>query len=508
MMALSAQEFQDWLENPSAIRCMLVEVVANINGTDTTLYFSNRPYVTGPTDTPANTAYLPILKTAVSFTESLNLEGTAALNYGDISLNNYNGEYDEALQYVWVGRTIDIWIGDVKYTRDNFTKIFSGIVAEVASSDKDSINLQLRDKLQRLNIPITDTVLGPYGNAGSDNPNKEQILPLVFGEVFNIQPLLMDSATLFGPKYMVNNGPIEAIIEVRDNGVPLQPVTGYTVDLAAGTFTLIKNPAGTITCSVQGDKDTTYNNTVATIIKRIVKDFGKPSLTGTFTDDDFDLTNFSDFDTANQQKVGIYVNTKQNVLDVCAQLASGIGAQLTTTKEGLLRLLKIDIPTTGSQNITDEYIVQYSLSIVSKPEVLSSVKLGYCKNYTVEDKLLTGIPSAHKELFALEWLSKTVTDTATQTLYKHTATPDQKDTLMLSDATGDITAEATRLVNLRKVPRYIYKFTCTSKFMGLKLGDMITLTHRRFGLSNGAAAQIVSISSNWDTGYVDMEVLV
>ena len=87
-------------------------------------------------------------------------------------------------------------------------------------------------------------------------------------------------------------------------------------------------------------------------------------------------------------------------------------------------------------------------------------------------------------------------------------TPEQKDTLMLSDSAGHITAEATRLVNLRKVPRYIYKFTCTSKFMTLKLGDMITLTHRRFGLSGGVAAQIVSIAINWDTGYVDMEVFV
>lgn len=510
-MALTNDQFQAWLEDPTAIRCMLVEVSANILGTETNLYLSNTQYVTGASDTPANTTYLPVLKTSVKFTENLAINGQGSLSYGDISIDNTNGEYDSWLNAAWQGRSISIYIGDPKFVRDDFTKIFSGIVSDINSSDRNTINLQLRDIVQRLNAPITDKVLGNYyqGSIVStsiyDNPNKEQVKPLVFGEVFNITPLLIDPTTL---EFMVNDGPIESIIEVRDNGVPLIISSGYTVDLTKGTFKLLNAPAGTITCSVQGDKNPTYNNTVSSIIKRIVKNFGNPSIAGAITDSDIDLTNFSTFETNHPQNVGIYISSKENVISVCQELADSLGAQLVASRTGLLKLLKITIPTTGTSTITDDYILQNSFAVASKPEIMTTSKLGFCKNWTVQDNLLTGIPSSNKDLLAGEWLSKTYTNTAAQTLFKFSALPEQKNTLMLTDSLNHVTAEATRLVNLWSSQRYTYRFTVTSKFLQLQLGDMITIEHRRFGLSSGKSAQIISSEIDWDTGFMTLEVLI
>ena len=510
-MALTSLQFQQWLEDPTAIRCMLVEVSANISGTETPLYLSNIQYVTGATDTPANTTYLPILRTSVKFTENLSLTSQGSLSYGDISIDNTNGEYDAWLKAAWQGRAISIYIGDPKLTRDNFTKIFSGIVSDVNSSDRNSINLQLRDIMQKLNTPITTEVLGNYYQGAIvptttyDNPNKEQVKPLVFGEVFNITPLLIDPTTL---EFMVHNGPIESIIEIRDNGVPLALTTGYTVDLTKGTFKLLKNPAGVITCSVQGDKNTVYNTTVASIIKRIIKNYGNPSIAGAITDADIDLTNFSTFDTNNPQAVGIYISGKDNLISVCQELADTLGAQLVASRTGLLKLLKVTIPVAGTETITDDYIMQNSFSVSQKPDIMATSKLGFCKNWTVQDNLLTGIPSAHKDLMSGEWLSKTYTNSAAQTLYKLNALPEQKNTLMLTDSLGQVTAEATRLVNLWSTPRYVYRFIATSKYLQLQLGDMVTIIHRRFGLSAGVYAQIVSTEIDWDTGFISLEVLV
>lgn len=510
-MALTNDQFQAWLEDPTAIRCMLVEVSANISGTETNLYLSNVQYVTGATDTPANTTYQPILKTSVKFTENLSLQGQGSLSYGDISIDNTNGEYDSWLKAAWQGRAISIYIGDPKFVRADFTKIFSGIVSDVNSSDRNTINLQLRDIMQRLNTPITDKVLGNYfqgsivSTAVYDNPNKDQVKPLVFGEVFNITPLLIDPTTL---EFMVNDGPIESIIEVRDNGVPLIITSGYTVDLTKGTFKLLNSPAGAITCSVQGDKNTIYNNTVSAVIKRIVKNFGNPSIAGAITDSDIDLTNFSTFETSHPQKIGIYINTKENVINICQQLADSVGAQLVASRTGLLKLLKVTIPTSGTTTITDDYILQNSFSVANKPDIMTTSKLGFCRNWTIQNNLLTGIPSSNKDLLAGEWLSKTYTNSAAQTLFKSNALPEQKDTLMLTDSLGHVTAEATRLVNLWSSQRYTYRFTVTSKFLQLQLGDMITVMHRRFGLSSGSAAQIVSSEIDWDTGFMTLEVLI
>lgn len=512
-MALTTEQFQAWLEDPTAIRCILVETVANIGGTETQIYLSNHNYVTKANESPANTAYLPIVKTSIKFSESLAVGGTgSSISFGDLSIDNTDGSYDIGLQAAWQGRPINIYVGDPRFPRDDFTLILSGIVYDVSSSSKNSISLQIRDKLEKLNTPITEEYLGNYwkGNIVStdvfDNPNKEQVKPLIFGEVFNITPVLIDPSTL---EYMVHNGPIESIIEVRDNGVPLVPSTGYTVNLTKGTFELLRNPAGTITCSVQGDKNPTYNNTTANIIKHILKNYGNPSVMGAITDSDIDLTNFSAFQAAHPHVVGIYISNKDNMIAVCQELAGSVGAELVVSRTGKFKLLKVDVPSQSSISISDEDIIQNTMSISQKPEITTTVKLGYCKNWTVQDKLLTGIPAAHKDLFSGDWLSKTYTNEAAKTLYRQNKLPEQKNTLLLSDASGQVTAEATRLVNLYGTQRYIYKFTTTIKYLQYAVvGNMLNITHSRFGLQNGAYSQIVSTEIDWDTGDVVMEVLV
>jgi hypothetical protein len=510
-MALTTQEFQQWLEDPAAVRCMLLETSANIAGTETQIYLSNRNYVTSPTSSPANTAYLPVLKTSVKFTETLSLDGTGSLSYGDISIDNTTGEYDSWLQAAWQGRVISIYIGDPKFPRADFTLIFSGIVADITSSDRYTLNLQLRDKLETLNTPITEAVLGNYFQGALvptttyDNPNKEAVLPLVFGEVFNITPLQMDPSTL---EFMVHNGAIERIIEVRDNGVPLLAGSGYTANLARGTFKLLTNPAGTITCSVQGSKAPTYINTVGAIIKHIVKNYGNPQVMGAITDENLDLVNFAAFDTAHPQAVGVFITNKDNVLSVCQELASSLGAQLVATRLGKLQLLKVDVPTSTSTKITDDDILYDSLAISQKPNVVATYKLGYCKNWTPQPGLLTGIPSEHKDLLSGEWLTATHTNNAAKVLYKLNALPEQKNTLLLTESLGEVTTEAARLVNLYSTQRYVYRFTCSAKHLRTALGAMVILQHARFDLSTGKPAQIVSVEIDWDTGYTTFEGLV
>jgi hypothetical protein len=512
-MALTTPQFQAWLENPLAIRCILVEVTANISGTETTLYLSNRNYVTGPTDSPANTVYQPVLKSGVSFTEKLELDGGTSLSFGDIAIDNTNGVYDSWLTAAWQSRPISIYLGDPSFTRDNFTKIFSGLVDDISSSDRNTLNLSLRDVLERLNTPITQTVLGNYfkGNIVAtttyDNANKDQVRPLIFGEVFNITPLLMDPTEL---EYMVHDGPIERLIEVRDNAVPLTAGVGYQVNLATGTFKLLTNPAGAVTCSVQGDKNTVYNASVQSIIRHIIKTYGNPDILGAVTDSDieFPTTEFS-------QTAGIYITQKENLLSVCQELANSVGAQLCATRTGKLKLLQITVPAAGGTVITDDDIVQSSLSISQKPTVQSTYRLGYCRNWTVQDRLLTGIPAVHKDFFAQPWISVTSTNETAKNLYKQNTLPEQKDTLLIDntpippETKGTVTLEAERLVALRSVQRYVYRFTTTIKFLqSAILANMITLTHRRFGLSAGAAAQIISSEIDWDTGFITLEVLV
>lgn len=239
-MSVSLSTFQAWLKNDNAVRCVLVEVDVKLSGgSTTTRYFSNTGYVTAAADVPANTIYYPYVSGGVKFTESISLDGNFSLSYGDIELRNVNGELDSWLNDYWSNRRIKVFIGDKSWVRDDFWQIFDGVVTGIDSRKRETLNLKLSDKLQRLNYPVTEAKLGGVTS------NADKLLPLCFGECHNVEPLLADPAN---HEYVVHNGQIEDIIEVRDNGVPVT----VTEIPATGRFRLSASPAGQITASVQG----------------------------------------------------------------------------------------------------------------------------------------------------------------------------------------------------------------------------------------------------------------
>lgn len=490
-------EFLAWLKSPQAIRVTLVEVVANVAGVETTRYLSTRPYVTGPADTPAHQKYSPALATAggVKFTEQLSLEGEASLSAGDVEIHNFNGERDSWLNDVWDNRSLKAYIGDPRWARADFRLIFNGTVATLgAPSSRDVLTLKLRDKLQQLNTPLIETKLG------GTTQNKDQILPLLFGEAHNITALFTNPTTL---EYQVHNTAVEDIFEVRDNGLPVS----ITKTNATGKFVLNQQSAGAITVSAQGDKgDGTYRNTVAALIQRIATGYGKASQR--FTSGDLDATNLAAFASAHPQPVGAYFSDRTNVLVACQLLAGSIGAQMVMSRAGLLRLIQISLPPSGTPvEVRERQMVERSLTIVDRPEVKASVLLGFNKNYTVQADLVTTIPQEHKDLFAKEWLTSTQSDSTVATKYRLDTEPVQKDTALLRRAEAD--AEALRQLNLWKVARTVYRFQATADMLLLlELGSACTIYNRRYNLQAGATGMVIALTPDWATGRVEVSVLV
>ncbi len=487
-------DFLAWLKNQSAARITLVEVVVNVSGVETTRYLSTGGYVTSATDSPANTQYEPIITQGITFTEQLSLTGGASLSAGDISVYNYSGERDGWLNNVWDGRGIQVFVGDAAWAREDFRMIFNGVVSGLGSKDRNTLNISLRDKLGRLNYPLSDVKLG------GTTVNKDALLPLCFGEGHNINPLLSDPALL---QYAVHGGAVENSVEIRDNGIPVSA----TVDNSTGRFVLNQASVGQITASVQGDKYSgIYSNTISSLVQRIVTGYGKAS--ERFVTDDLDTTNLSAFDTAHPQPVGIYAEGRENVLTTCDSLASSVGAQVVMSRLGKMRLVQLAIPGTGAAvDIGPAQMLEKSLSIAERPEVASTFQLGFNKNYTVESGLVTAIPEEHKRLFAEEWLTTTQTDNTVATKYKQDTAPVMIETALLRRTDADV--EASRRLALWKVQRTVFQMTCTADMLLLlELGGAVTLTHDRFGLSAGVAGTVISLAPDWATGKVVVKVIV
>lgn len=484
--------YNAWLAALDVRRCVLIEVVARVSGVETTRYLSNTGYVTGAADTPANAVYLPIIAGGVTFTERISLDGSASLSFGDIEIDNPNGERDAWLQDVWVNRAVAVYFGDPGWARADFRLIFSGVVADLDSRAAGRLNLKLRDKLQRLNTPLTETKLG------GGTANKERLLPLTFGECHNVTPLLTNPATL---EYQVHGGAIEGVIEVRDSGVPVSA----TPTVATGKFTLAATPSGEITCSAQGDKPSAYSTNIATLVERLATGYGQA--TSRFSAGDLDAANLAAFAAAHTQPVGLYADDRMSVLEACQQLAASVGAQVVMSRAGLLQLIQIALPPSGTPAaITAADMLAGSLQIEERRDVVAAVRLGYCHNWTPEQNLQTGIPDEHKAMYAAEWLDVTASDSAVATTYRLHAEPPREETCLLVEA--DANAECTRRLNLRKVPRTVYRFTGFARMLTLALGQAVTLTHDRFGLSGGATGMVVGLAPDWLGARATVWVLV
>lgn len=475
-----------WLKKGGKASVVLVEV-----GTAEPKYLSNFGYSTLPTDTPANRVYTACVSGGVTFSERLSLDGQATIDYGDIVIDNQDGRFDSWLTEVWRNKPITLLKGGLDWLYSDFYPIFTGVVANLDSSDRTQLVIKLRSKLERLNTPVSDTLLG------GSSQNADRLIPWTLGECHNITPLLTNESQL---EYQFNGDSAERVIEVRANGVPVS----RTDFLGTGKFRLTANPAGaTITASVQGDLS--YVNTVATLVQRLATQFGTPS--ERLTNDDLDLVQLGNFNLTHQQPVGVYLSDRANVLQVCQELAASVGAQVTMSRLGKLQLRKVALPGEGTPKVLgpSDYLV-HTLRLVSRPDVVAGIRLGYCKNWTVQDTLDTGIPSAHKDLYAQEWKTVTRRDSAVAAAYKLYADPEQKDTLLLRGT--DATNEADRLLNLWKVQREVYSMTCWPHMLTLFLGQAVTLKGDRYNLNAGKAGVVVALQSDWLNDRITVEVLV
>ena len=488
---MTDSEFVNWIKNGGR-PTVLVEAVARVAGVETTLYMSNTGYTTSPSDAPPNQNYLPVLRQGLTIRSEINMDGSPSISWGDVELDNTGGVIDEWLNYVWRGRSLNIYVGDSSWVRSDFRHIFVGTMDGIGASGRDLLNIKLRDKMELLNTSVTDTLIGGASN------NKDKLVPMLFGECHNIEPVLKDPTTL---RYKIHNGPVESIIEVRDEGVPVD----FTPYLSVGEFTLANSPIGTVTVSAQGHKfGGTYRNTVAKLIQGIVTEFGTTPLTAV----DIDVSNFNAFDAANQQAIGIYLTDKANIAQLISDIGGSIGAQAVFSPSGLLQLHRILPPEleTPTTSIGDNHIKLETFSIDEVTEVKAAVKLNYCKNWTVQENLRSAIPPEHKDLYAKEWFEAREVDSTVGTIYNLPLEVEAEDTYLLS--TSDAENEAIRRLELVSNQRMIISFTTNMSCILTLLGGYVSVTNKRYGFASGKTAQVLSVTLDPFKNEIQFQVFV
>lgn len=245
-MPKTVTEIKSWLDMPNTRRCILADITYYSSGSENTLYLSTDSYYSG------NIEYIPIIVGGVSFGESLSADLAISINYGTLELENTGGTYDNFLTYIWKRRSIKIYIGDASWVKTDFVTIFDGLVDNLVSSGESRLQLTLVDKLENLNETITTRTLKNLSGYTAQNTQEEKLLPVLFGEVFNLSPILVDNGTGF------DTGPWGATISgiQSTSGISI----GQTITATAGVGRLY---GGTATATISAIID---QNTVSYIV--------------------------------------------------------------------------------------------------------------------------------------------------------------------------------------------------------------------------------------------------
>ncbi|HEX5126484.1 MAG TPA: hypothetical protein VFW00_07065, partial [Rhodocyclaceae bacterium] len=463
-MTISDAQYAAWLDDPTAQRVTLYRIGCISGGTQITRYLSNTAYGGGSSATP----YLAIIAKDLEIAQSISIDSTPRLSAGDIQIHNLHGEYDSWRNDIWANQSALAYVGDVRWAEADFRLQAVCTVADIKEEgDRKLIAFEFRDAMQRLNTPVSEAKM-----------TNGVLYPIALGEVPNMTPKY-DSVS---GKWYYHNGPVEGLIEPRTDGK--RRSSDVTDDVANGRFGFNNAVGpGILTCSVQGDKTGgTYRNTIASLVQLLATSYGKASTR--MTTGDIDTANFSAFDSANPQPVGLPILDRTNVIDAIAKLASSKGAQVLPSMLGKLRILQYAIPTTATLNIPRSMQVRRSLTPVTRSKVQAAVQIGFCRNYTVEPNLQTSLPPEHKQMFAQEWqLYTTPVDTTTQAAYSLFADPTMEETCLLTFA--DAQTEGLRRQSIKKVPHTTYRMELLPAGLLVQLGEARNLFDDRFGMQSG-----------------------
>ncbi len=477
-MTISDAAFKAWLQADNQVRAVLIEAKAYSGGAEVTRYLSNVPYTSRPTDTPANIPYDDAIRAVPSFQGRLNeaFMGFTVPSYGDADIDNSSGVRDGWLDDAWDGRALKVLIGDPAWPRNDFRTILDGVCADIYAKGRDVLALKLRDKSWMLNVTAQAVLMtGTTANA-------EQPKPIAVGQCFNVEPVLETAAT---HKYRVHDGAVDAITEVRDNGVSVS----YTADLADGSFVLLAAPAGRITCDVRGAKPGgVYHETVADIVQYLVTTHSQ------LTTADIDAASFSAFDVACPQPVHEYVRERDNLIQVIDRIVTSVGGFWTFSRSGLLQLGRLDSPSgTPAIELLEDDVSENGISVADRQIPVDTVRLGYRRNFTPQpDGLAGAVTEANRASFAAEYLVATATNAGITTPHKLAPNPDLISTQLTVAADAD--AEATRRATVRGTIRKTFLVDCYMLPLSINLGQVVRLKHSRFGFAAGELAVLIGIN--------------
>lgn len=487
-----------------------------------THYFSSAGFVTGASDTPPHTAFQPRIQQPClmrrDWFEKGQTFGASSVGYGELVLINIDGALDTLIGQPMDGRRLVLRVGMAGAPYPAGWNTVLNATMDAPSVSMTEVSIRLRDRMRDLDVPIQATRYAgnnslPNGLEGGEDDLKEQVKPLVFGQIFNAAPPCVNTSRLI---YQVNDGAVAAISAVYDRGVALTAGAAYTSQadmeanapaagnyrawLAGGYFRLGSSPVGQVTADVtQGA--TAANRTAAQIMKTLALRVGVSS-------GDIVSADVSALDTANSAVCGLWIADEMTAMAAMDAIANSVGAGYGFDALGQLRMAQLTLPGgTPVLELDSVSILALELQATATGESNippASIELRYAWNETVQESDLAGSVTDARRAWLKE-ASRRVTAAGVSASVHPLAEPLVMETRLVSAANAQ--TEATRRTTLfaqRRDRLAVTLQTTPARLAALELGAVVRITYPRFGYDSGKLFRIIGLQTDLRRGQAEL----
>lgn len=467
---------EQWLNKPGQQRCLLAKINYLSEGSKTA-YLSTAPFVSLPTDMPANIPFDDYIIESPTFSKSMAIFSSGS-TAGRSSLKLFA---DESLTPLLMGNVfkqeVTYLLGDEKWPLADFFVIAKQLASRVVASN-DELSVQMRDPSLKLDI-VMDT--GKF-DAGT---NAGKAKPLCIGDVFNIEPMLEDAAT---HKYRVNYIAVEDVPIVRDNGLAI----AITKNNSDGSFTLNQAPVGRITCDVKGAKPVTFLEYPSEVITWLLTTFAGET-----------IGNITDLSALPLYKIGIYQREPRKVRSVIDLICKSLIGYHIYNRAGQFVAATMPVITEiASGFLTFDDVIEDGVSIRKTIEPASEVLINYRQNFTEQaDGLAGSVTADNRELLSQAYQVQTVANNLPDYPY---AEPITRNTCLVDGA--DAIAVGNKLAVMYSVKRTVFRVNALASPFLFELGDEVKLFHWNFHLTSGANGIVIGLKDKPVDGEVTVEV--
>lgn len=227
-----------------------------------------------------------------------------------------------------------------------------------------------------------------------------------------------------------------------------------------------------------------------------------PKLFAGWTDDDFDLTSFSDFNAIYTQTLGKLVDSPMAMTDIFKDLLTGFPAIYSTTREGKFFLKELSAPSgSATLTLTDNDFFQYpESSLHLDNSVIKRVLFRFDKNYSVNNN-----PASSLDQAWIEWISKDLRQVSARDERIRQTYPLAVDVGPLETALinrSEAQALARSFLDLFRTPREYFEAVISLRGILLELGDLVEVQRASFGLDSGELFVVVGTDLDCQQGEV------